>query len=264
MAIPSVKQKTDCAVKLAGVSRGFGGVAVLSDVNLEIRPGEMVVIVGPSGCGKTTLLNVLSGHDKSFEGAAETKGRVRTVYQSDGLFPWLTAAQNVELGLRDVKDDKERAKQRDEMLALVRLSEFANHYPHELSGGMRQRVEIARALAGSSDILLMDEPFSALDYQTRLRMRRQLSRLIEAFPRTVVFVTHDIEEAAQLADRILVLTKRPATIQCEHRLETPRPRDPMHPEVLNAVSVILQELGLEDERRDAEALNITSGVFENE
>jgi NitT/TauT family transport system ATP-binding protein len=246
----------DYAVRLTGVSRSFGDVSVLSDINLEIRTGELVVIVGPSGCGKTTLLNVLSGHDKSFEGAAQTRGTVRTVYQSDGLFPWLTAAQNIDLGLRDVKEPKERSRQRDEMLALIRLEEFANHYPHALSGGMRQRVEIARALAGSSDILLLDEPFSALDYQTRLRMRRELSRLIDVRPRTVVFVTHDIEEAAQLADRIVVLTERPATIQCEHRLETPRPRDPMHPEVVHAVSVILQELGLEDESRDADALNV--------
>jgi len=260
MQNPPLGSPNDCAVTLTNVSHGFGAVPVLSNIDLEVQAGELVVIVGPSGCGKTTLLNVLSGHDTSYQGTIKTKGAVRTVYQDDGLFPWLTAAQNIELGLREYKEATARKRERDELLALVRLQEFANHYPHELSGGMRQRVEIARALAGSSDILLMDEPFSALDYQTRLRMRRELSRLIQLRPRTVVFVTHDIEEAAQLADRIIVLTERPARIQCEHRLETPRPRDPMHPEVVQAVSVILQELGLEDESRDAAALNVVWGA----
>jgi ABC-type nitrate/sulfonate/bicarbonate transport system ATPase subunit len=131
-----------------------------------------------------------------------------------------------------------------ELLALIHMEDFRNHYPHELSGGMRQRVELARVLAGDSDILLMDEPFSSLDYQARLRMRRELNRLLETRPRTVVFVTHDIEEAAQLADRVLVLSKRPATICRELTIAASRPRGLTDPSVIKAMDEILKELGL--------------------
>jgi ABC-type nitrate/sulfonate/bicarbonate transport system ATPase subunit len=138
------------------------------------------------------------------------------------------------------------------MLALVRLSDFAHAYPHQLSGGMRQRVELARALAGDdAEILLMDEPFSALDYMTRLRMRQELARMLQQRPRTVVFVTHDIEEACQLADRVVVLTERPARIRDEVRLSVPRPRDPTHPEVVEAVQRLLGEMGLRGKVPDA-------------
>ena len=167
------------------------------------------------------------------------------VYQQDGLFPWRSAAQNIEMGLRDVADSAARARQRDEMLTLFGLDGFADHYPHQLSGGMRQRVELARALAGKSDILLMDEPFSSLDYITRLRMRHELARLLHERPRTVVLVTHDIEEAAQLADRVIVLSGRPGRIRSERHLVLPRPRELTHPEVVDAIHCVLVELGLE-------------------
>ena len=169
-------------------------------------------MVGPSGCGKTTLLNLFSGFLKPSSGSVVCSGRVRMVYQHDSLFPWQTAAQNIAMGLRDLSSEAERVRQLKEMLRLIKLEEFAAHYPHQLSGGMRQRVELARALAGDTDILLLDEPFSSLDYLTRLRLRRELARMLEELPRTVVLVTHDIEEAAQLADRILVLSDRPARI----------------------------------------------------
>ena len=183
--------------------------------------GEFVAVVGPSGCGKTTLLNLFSGFLKPSSGSVTCSGRVRMVYQHDSLFPWQTAAQNIALGLRDLSSEAERERQLKEMLRLIKLEEFAAHYPHQLSGGMRQRVELARALAGDTDILLLDEPFSSLDYLTRLRLRRELARMLEELPRTVVLVTHDIEEAAQLADRILVLSDRPARICRELQWRSP-------------------------------------------
>ena len=166
------------------------------------------------------------------------------VYQQDGLFPWQSVRENIALGFRHVEAESERKEQLKEMVRLIGLDGFENHYPHQLSGGMRQRVELARALAGESDVLLLDEPFSSLDYLTRLRMRGELARMLRERPRTVVLVTHDIEEAAQLADRVVVLTERPARISCELNLAVPRPRDLTHPEVVEAVHRILMELGL--------------------
>lgn len=231
-------------VRLSHVSHSFGAVSVLQDVNLDVRPGEFVAIVGPSGCGKTTLLNLLSHHEAPQSGEVVTSGVMRQVYQQDSLFPWLTVADNINMGLRSVASPADRDVQRRELLSLIRLEDFADHYPYQLSGGMRQRVELARALAGHADILLMDEPFSALDYQTRLRLRRELIRLLQLRPCTVVFVTHDIEEAAQLAERVIVLSERPARIQCELRIDLPRPRDVTHPLVVEAVARLLAELGL--------------------
>lgn len=226
------------------VSHSYGEVSVLENLNLEVKAGEVVVLVGPSGCGKTTILNLLSGHIQPVSGSITREGTVRTVYQQDGLFPWLTVSENVGIGLRSMKDEAQRAQEMAELLELVHLVGFANHYPHQLSGGMRQRAELARVLAGDSDILLMDEPFSALDYQARLKMRGELVRVLEKRPRTVVFVTHDIEEAAQLADRVLVLSKRPATICRELPIQTSRPRGLADDGVVEAMRTILSELGL--------------------
>jgi NitT/TauT family transport system ATP-binding protein len=226
------------------VSLSYGAVSVLKDLSLVVNPGEVVVLVGPSGCGKTTILNLLSGHIEPASGSVKREGIIRTVYQHDGLFPWLTVSENITMGLRSIEDASLREKELTELLTLIHLEGFEHHYPHQLSGGMRQRVELARVLAGDSDILLMDEPFSALDYQTRLKMRRELSRLLEKRPRTVVFVTHDIEEATQLGDRILVLSKRPATICRELWIDSPRPRDLTDNVVIDAMKEILKELGL--------------------
>ncbi|HRI21360.1 MAG TPA: ABC transporter ATP-binding protein [Panacibacter sp.] len=234
---------------LNNVSHGYGEVPVLHSLNLSVDSGELVVLVGPSGCGKTTLLNLLSGYITPVSGTVEREGIIRTVYQQDGLFPWLTVSENISMGLRLFSDEKWREKELRELVALIHLEGFEQHYPHQLSGGMRQRVELARVLAGESDILLMDEPFSALDYQTRLRMRRELVRLLKERPRTVVFVTHDIEEAAQLADRVLVLSNRPAFISKELIIDAPRSRNPTDDAVIEATKAILTELGLQETAR---------------
>ena len=234
-------------LSLSGVSCAFGALPVLQNITFDVGPGEFVVIVGPSGCGKTTLLNTLAGSLAPTAGTVTARGVRRTVYQQDGLYPWLTVQENIALGLRGIREADERQRQRTDLLALIRLEEFADSYPHQLSGGMRQRVELARALAGNSDILLMDEPFSALDYQTRLRLRRELVQALAVRPRTVVFVTHDIEEAAQLADRVLVLSERPSSVLEELTLTLPRPRPTTHPQVIEATEQILDALGLREE-----------------
>jgi ABC-type nitrate/sulfonate/bicarbonate transport system ATPase subunit len=246
----------DNPLNLEAISRSFGSTEVLKDFSLEVATGEFVAIVGPSGCGKTTLLNLLAGFDKPTSGRVASKGQMRMVYQQDGLFPWLTVAENIQMGLRQVPDKEKRERELRELLALIRLEGFEGNYPHQLSGGMRQRAELARALAGDTDTLLLDEPFSALDYLTRLRLRRELARMLKERPRTVVLVTHDIEEAAQLADRVVVLSERPAHIRCELRLEAERPRDPTHPEVIEAIQRILTVLGLEHDNGEAEALSL--------
>ena len=234
-------------LRMDGASVSYGEVEVLRDLHLEVRHGEFVAVVGPSGCGKTTLLNLASGWLQPQGGKVERPERVRMVFQQDGLFPWRTVGENVRLGLRHVPDEAERDRRAVALIALVGLSAFEGHYPHQLSGGMRQRVELIRALAGDTDLLLMDEPFSSLDYLTRLRMRAELARLLHDQPRTVVLVTHDIEEAAQLADRVLMLSDRPARIRDEVRLSAARPRSATDSEVVRAVHRILTELGLESD-----------------
>lgn len=242
----------DKPLRIENASVSFGSVDVFRSLSFEISRGEFVAIVGPSGCGKTTLLNLFSGFLKPSQGNVVCSGRVRTVYQQDSLFPWQTAAENILMGLRELRES-ERQEQLQHMLRLINLEEFAQHYPHQLSGGMRQRVELARALAGAADILLLDEPFSSLDYLTRLRLRRELARMLEELPRTVVLVTHDIEEAAQLADRVLVLSERPARICRELEIKLPRPRELTHPQVVETVHAVLAEFGLEQEKRAVQA-----------
>jgi NitT/TauT family transport system ATP-binding protein len=240
-------------LRLQDVSVAYGDLEVLRGLSLDVHHGEFVALVGPSGCGKTTLLNLASGWLAPSSGTVTRPERVRMVFQQDGLFPWRTVLENVRLGLRHVPDAAEQGKRADELLDLVGMTSFAGHYPHQLSGGMRQRVELARALAGDTDLLLMDEPFSALDYLTRLRMRAELARLLRERPRTVVLVTHDIEEAAQLADRVLVLSGRPARVRDEVHLDAPRPRAATDPAVVAAVHRVLTEMGLEHEPEAAVA-----------
>lgn len=241
-------KQLNSGLSLNNVSHSYGDVSVLQNLNLTVKPGEFVVLVGPSGCGKTTLLNLLSGYLKPISGSVQREGTIRTVYQQDGLFPWLTVKENISMGLRTSDNKNPDENELRELIELIHLQGFENHYPHQLSGGMKQRVELARVIAGDSDILLMDEPFSALDYQTRLRMRIELVRLLEKRPRTVVFVTHDIEEAVQLADRVLVLSARPALISKELPINSPRPRNSTDDEVIEVTKTILNEFGLQVDR----------------
>jgi ABC-type nitrate/sulfonate/bicarbonate transport system ATPase subunit len=225
----------EIVLELRGVGFDYGSLSVIDKLDLEVRRGELLVCVGPSGCGKSTLLSVLAGHLPPTRGTIARSGASRTIYQDGGLFPWLTVRENIALG---------NPAKVDEWLGITRLADFAGTYPHQLSGGMRQRVELARALAAETDILLMDEPFSALDYQTRTRMRRELVSTLAERPRTVVFVTHDIEEAVQIGDRVVVLSTRPASIRKELTLPPGRSRAPAAPGVAEAEQAILEELGL--------------------
>jgi ABC-type nitrate/sulfonate/bicarbonate transport system ATPase subunit len=225
----------DVVLALTKVGFDYGSLTVIDNLDLEVRRGELLVCVGPSGCGKSTLLGVLGGHLKPTRGRITRTGASRTIYQDGGLFPWLTVRENIALG---------NEKKASEWLEITRLTDFAAAYPHQLSGGMRQRVELARALAAETDILLMDEPFSALDYQTRNRMRRELVTTLAERPRTVVFVTHDIEEAVQIGDRVVVLGTRPTQVRKELSLPPGRSRAPAAPGVAEAEQTIMEELGL--------------------
>jgi ABC-type nitrate/sulfonate/bicarbonate transport system ATPase subunit len=231
-------------LELVGVGFDYGANRVIDGLDLVVGHHELLVCVGPSGCGKSTLLGLLGGHLKPARGTLVRNGVSRTIYQDGGLFPWLNVRENIEQGLPRTTPPAQRAAKVREWLEITRLGDFSEHYAHELSGGMRQRVELARALAAETDILLMDEPFSALDYQTRTRMRRELATTLAERPRTVVFVTHDIEEAVQLGDRVVVLGARPANVRRVLELPLGRPRLPATPGVAEAERAILEELGL--------------------
>jgi len=232
-AIPD--RATGAAVTASGLGRRFetprGPVDAIRDVDLSVAAGEFCAIVGPSGCGKSTLLRLVAGLDKSTSGTLTQQradGRPPTnalVFQGRSVFPWLTLRQNVAYGLKlHGIGRRERGKQADELLRTVGLSAFARAYPHQVSEGMRQRVAIARALAVDPDMLLMDEPFGALDEQTRFLLQEELLRIWEATGKTVLFVTHSIDEAMVLADRILVMSAQPGTIRAALDVPFPRPR----------------------------------------
>jgi ABC-type nitrate/sulfonate/bicarbonate transport system ATPase subunit len=227
---------------------------VLERINVEVQRGEFVCFVGPSGCGKTTLLNIIAGFQVATRGDVLVEGeRVRGpnprrifIFQEGAVFPWLTVWDNVGFGLKD-KGSSERQGIIAHYIDMVGLTGFERSYLRELSGGMRQRVEIARALAAGPDLIYMDEPFGALDFFTRLKMRTDLLRIWQQERKTVLFVTHEIDEAVQLADRVVVFSSRPATIQLIVPVDLPRPRDPdsaaylqTRARILGAVGVSLQ------------------------
>jgi NitT/TauT family transport system ATP-binding protein len=226
------------AIEVRNVGRAFKtttqDVVALTDVSLDIKPGRFVVLVGPSGCGKSTLLMMMAGLQHPSTGTIRISGapiekpdpnRVGVVFQEASLFPWLTAEDNVEfpLALRGVAKAERRAKA-EEALKLVGLEGFGKRHPHELSGGMKQRVSIARGLVQDPPVLLMDEPFAALDEQTRMTMGDELLRIWAATGKTVVFVTHSLTEAVYLADEVVVMSARPGRIVDQLQVQLPRPR----------------------------------------
>jgi NitT/TauT family transport system ATP-binding protein len=207
-------------------------VHVLEDINLDVREGEFICLVGPSGCGKSTLLNIAGGFLKTTEGEILVDDRPVAgpdpkrifIFQENGIFPWMTVEQNIAFGVKRPNEAERRELVRH-YIEMVGLTGFDRAYPQELSGGMKQRVEIARALAAEPDVLFMDEPFGALDYLTRLRLRHELIQIWQRERRTVLFVTHDVEEAVQLADRVVVMGKRPSRIRAILPVPVARPRD---------------------------------------
>lgn len=236
------------AVSIDAVSKVFGpagrAVVALDKISLDVRPGEFVCLVGASGCGKSTLLNLVAGLDRPTSGAIDT-GELRTslLFQEAALFPWLTAGANVELALRLRGVAKaQRRRRAAELLETVHLGGMAARRPHELSGGMRQRVALARALAQETDVLLMDEPFGALDAMTRDLLHDELERLWQERRMTVLFVTHNVREAARLGDRIVLLTSRPGRVAAEFAVGVPRPRRIESPEVSALAATVTERL----------------------
>ena len=238
-------------VQISGVSHSFGEMRVLEDIDLAVNDGEFVVIVGPSGCGKSTLLNIVGGFLTPSRGDVKIDGqsvngpdaRRIFVFQERGVFPWLTVEQNIGFGIYRLPEDEKR-KRIEHYTTLVGLTGFERAFPRELSGGMKQRLEVARALAVNPDVLYLDEPFGALDSITRLGMRRELLRIWQAERKTILFVTHDIEESVQLADRVVVISARPGKIRKIVPIDIPHPRDLSDPRYIVLRDSIFAEIGL--------------------
>lgn len=242
-------------LEVAGICMNFDHdgeqMEVLSQINLDVNEGEFVCLLGPSGCGKSTLLNIMAGFLAPTRGEVSFRGEVVRgpdprrifVFQERGVFPWLTVEGNIDFGITRLPRE-ERRRRIEHYIKLVGLNGFERSFPSELSGGMKQRLEVARALAVNPDMLMLDEPFGALDSITRLTMRRELLRIWQAERKTIIFVTHDIDEAVQLADRVVVMSARPATIQQLVPIDMEHPRDPSSPRYLELRDGIFQQLGL--------------------
>lgn len=234
-----------------------GDVVALKGIDLDIQEGQFVCLLGPSGCGKSTLLNAVAGFSLPTTGEIFVGGKKVTepgpdrgmVFQEYALFPWMSVADNITFGLRIRKENPEKIKNKlDELLAMLKLTEFKDRYPKDLSGGMRQRVAIARVLALDSQIMLMDEPFGALDALTRRSLQDELLKVWHEYKKTVIFVTHSIEEAIYLADRIVVMSYRPGTVKKDIIVDMPRLRNPTSPE-FNDLKRELSELVMSEQMR---------------
>jgi len=255
-------------LSLKHISKNFhtktGKFNAVEDINLEVKAGEFICIVGPSGCGKTTVLNIIAGLEKPDGGDALVDGTPikgpgtdrLVIFQDLALFPWLTVSKNVEFGLRLAGvSKKERQERAMHFLKMVHLTRFSNSCIHELSGGMKQRVALARALAINPDILLMDEPFAALDAQTRDILHEELQEIWVATKKTIIFVTHNVREAACLGDRVLVFATHPGRIKQQFQLMCTRPRHIEDPGLMVYAKAILAELKAEVEKVAKEELD---------
>ena len=241
------------AVALRGVSKAFGQgrdrVVALDGVDLEIAAGEFLCVVGASGCGKSTMLNLVAGLDKPSLGTVDVSAKPALMFQDAALFPWLTVGDNIALPMRlSGVGKRERRARAAELLETVHLGGQGHRRPHELSGGMRQRVALARALGQDADLLLMDEPFGALDAMTRDLLHDELERLWSATGVTVLFVTHNVREAVRLADRIVLLTSRPGRVADTFTVEIPRPRRIDSSEVATLAASVTDRLREEGRR----------------
>jgi NitT/TauT family transport system ATP-binding protein len=256
-----MSQATEPQVRIRGAGKVFRGAGretvALRGIDLDILPGEFVCILGPSGCGKSTLLNALAGFALPYDGEITANGRPVTapgpdramVFQEYALFPWMTVERNVTFGLQIQKLPREAARERvEKLLAMLQLTDFRDRFPKHLSGGMRQRVAIARVLALDSPMLLMDEPFGALDALTRKNLQDELLRIWMDFQKTIVFVTHSIEESLYLANRVVVMTYRPGTIKRVVDVDMPHPRDVSAPRFLELQRELTQ-LVMEEQMR---------------
>ena len=248
--------QTGKAVSVRGVTKRFGTAPnVLEDVSLDIAEGEFLCILGASGCGKSTLLSLVADLDQPTQGSVEVLGgKPALMFQEPALFPWLTARENVELALR-LRDvgKKERRERSGELLELVRLKDAGDKRVHELSGGMRQRVAMARALAQDSHVLLMDEPFAALDAITRDVLHEELVRIRESQQLTVLFVTHNVREAVRLGDRVVLLSSRPGRVVKEYAVDIGQPRRIESPEVAALSVAITEDLRTEIRRHGGQS-----------
>ena len=252
---------TTAQIKVSGVNKVFKTsdreVVALKDINLDIPNGQFVCLLGPSGCGKSTLLNAIAGFSLPSSGTITVDGKLVVgpgpdrgmVFQEYALFPWMTVEQNVAFGL-EIKGMNATDRQRrvQELLAKLGLSDFRTRFPKDLSGGMRQRVAIARVLALDSPIMLMDEPFGALDALTRRNLQDELLRIWSELKKTIIFVTHSIEEAIYLADRIIVMTYRPGTVKRDMMVDLGTTRDPSSP-AFNALKRELGQMVMEEQQR---------------
>jgi NitT/TauT family transport system ATP-binding protein len=250
---PSAPPEALASVLLRGVSKVYGNggqrVHALDNIDLDVRPGEFVCLVGASGCGKSTLLNLVAGLDTPTAGTLDVRGRAALMFQEAALFPWLSVQGNIELALRlrGVKK-AERREQAQSLLRTVQLEEFGDRLPHQLSGGMRQRVSLARAFAQDADVLLMDEPFGALDAMTRDILHHELEALWSDRNLTVVFVTHNVREAVRLGDRVVVLTSRPGRVAATFDVPFDRPRRIEAPDTSSLAGEITDRLKAEVRR----------------
>lgn len=250
-------------IEIRHLNKSYGELKVLQNINLDIERGEFVSIIGPSGCGKSTLINIIAGLDQATNGEIKVDNKIVLgpsterimVFQNSSLFPWLNVYENISFGLKNICKDTLRIKEKvNEAIKKVHLSRFKNSYPHELSGGMKQRVAIARSIVMNPKILLMDEPFSALDEQTRILLHNELQKIWLETKKTIVFVTHNIREAVKLSDRVIIMGVKPGSIVADIKINAPHPRLTTDSMIYHMEKTVFSKLKFEIEKVAREEL----------